>query len=156
MLRWITSSSDQTRRRGLHVGQGRCATVTALLRLSLFYVMYLLFLWSPYTCSPALVDPVHDEWQRQGLACGIIVFVEGYDLQLASKHNLLDSGFYHWLLARASRGEISWLAGGAPCGTWSAVLYNRFPKFNRVFVGPRPWHIEIRHRIKKISTISLL
>ena len=34
-------------------------------------------------------------------------------------------------------------------------LYGRFPKFNRVFVGPRPWHIEIRHRLKKTSTINL-
>ena len=23
------------------------------------------------------------------------------------------------------------------------------------FVGPRPWHIEIRHRVKKTSTINL-
>ena len=28
-------------------------------------------------------------------------------------------------------------------------MYGRFPKFHRVFVGPRPWHIEIRHRVKK-------
>ena len=34
-------------------------------------------------------------------------------------------------------------------------LYGRFPKFHRVFVGPRPWHIEIRHRVKKTSTIDL-
>ena len=34
--------------------------------------------------------------------------------------------------------------------------YGRFPKFNRVFVGPRPWHIEIRHRVKKTSTMNLL
>ena len=33
--------------------------------------------------------------------------------------------------------------------------YGRFPKFHRVFVGPRPWHIEIRHRVKQISTINL-
>ena len=31
----------------------------------------------------------------------------------------------------------------------------RFPKFHRVFVWPRPWHIEIRHRVKRISTINL-
>ena len=24
------------------------------------------------------------------------------------------------------------------------------------FFGPRPWHIEIRHRVKKTSTINLL
>ena len=24
-----------------------------------------------------------------------------------------------------------------------------------VFFGPRPWHIEIRHRVKKTSTINL-
>ena len=35
------------------------------------------------------------------------------------------------------------------------MSYGRFPKFHRVFVGPRPWHIEIRHRVKKISTINL-
>ena len=34
--------------------------------------------------------------------------------------------------------------------------YGRFPKFHRVFVGPRPWHIEIRHRVKKTSTMNLL
>ena len=33
--------------------------------------------------------------------------------------------------------------------------YGRFPKFHRVFVGSRPWHIEIRHRVKKTSTINL-
>ena len=35
--------------------------------------------------------------------------------------------------------------------TW----YGRFPKFHRVFFGPRPWHIEIRHRVKRTSTINL-
>ena len=34
-------------------------------------------------------------------------------------------------------------------------VYGRFPKFHSVFVGPRPWHIEIRHRVKKTSTINL-
>ena len=33
--------------------------------------------------------------------------------------------------------------------------YGRFPKFHRVFARPRPWHIEIRHRVKKTSTINL-
>ena len=33
--------------------------------------------------------------------------------------------------------------------------YSRFPKFHRVFFGPRPWHIEIRHRVKNTSTINL-
>ena len=33
--------------------------------------------------------------------------------------------------------------------------YGRFPKFHRVFVGPRPWRIEIRHRVKTTSTINL-
>ena len=27
--------------------------------------------------------------------------------------------------------------------------YSRFPKFHRAFFGPRPWHIEIRHRVNK-------
>ena len=27
--------------------------------------------------------------------------------------------------------------------------------FHCVFVGPRPWHIEIRHRVKKTSTMNL-
>ena len=31
----------------------------------------------------------------------------------------------------------------------------RFPKFHRVFFGPRLWHIEIRHRVKKTSTMNL-
>ena len=34
--------------------------------------------------------------------------------------------------------------------------YGRFPKCHRVFVGPRPWHIEILHRVKKTSTFNLL
>ena len=33
--------------------------------------------------------------------------------------------------------------------------YGRFPKFHRVFAGPRPWHIEMRHRVKKTCTINL-
>ena len=37
-----------------------------------------------------------------------------------------------------------------------ADSYGRFPKFHCVFVGPRPWHIEIRHRVKQTSTINLL
>ena len=37
----------------------------------------------------------------------------------------------------------------------SSYTHGRFAKF-RVFVGPRPWHIEIRHRVKKkTSTINL-
>ena len=32
--------------------------------------------------------------------------------------------------------------------------YGRFPKFH-CFFGPRPWHIEIRHRVKKTFTINL-
>ena len=45
--------------------------------------------------------------------------------------------------------------------TWQAQNYvarygyGRFPKIHRVFVGPRPWHIEIRHRVENTSTISL-
>ena len=35
------------------------------------------------------------------------------------------------------------------------MLYGRFPKFHRVFWGPRPWHVELRHRVKKTSTINL-
>ena len=27
--------------------------------------------------------------------------------------------------------------------------HGRFPKFHRVCLRPRPWHIEIRHRVKK-------
>ena len=33
------------------------------------------------------------------------------------------------------------------------MVYGRFPKIHRVF--PRPWHIEIRHRVKTTSTINL-
>ena len=33
--------------------------------------------------------------------------------------------------------------------------YGRFPKFHRVLLGPRPWHIEIRHRVKQTSTTNL-
>ena len=36
----------------------------------------------------------------------------------------------------------------APPETESTQVYGRFPKFHRVFFGPRPWHIEIRHRVK--------
>ena len=39
--------------------------------------------------------------------------------------------------------------------TISITTYGRFPKFHRVFVGPRPWPIEIRHRVKQTSTIDL-
>ena len=34
------------------------------------------------------------------------------------------------------------------------IRYGRFPEFIVVF-GPRPWHIEIRHRVKKTSTNNL-
>ena len=38
----------------------------------------------------------------------------------------------------------------------SAGLGNgRFPKLHRVLLGPRPWHIELRHRVKTTSTINL-
>ena len=33
--------------------------------------------------------------------------------------------------------------------------YGRFPKFN-CFFGPRLWHIEIRHRVKKITQLCSL
>ena len=29
------------------------------------------------------------------------------------------------------------------------------PEVSSCFFGPRPWHIEIRHRVKKTSTINL-
>ena len=35
------------------------------------------------------------------------------------------------------------------------IVYGRFPKFHRVLFGPRPWHIEIRHRVKQTYTIKL-
>ena len=38
---------------------------------------------------------------------------------------------------------------------YTIIWYGRFPKCHRVFVGPRPWHIEIRHRVKNTSTINL-
>ena len=37
----------------------------------------------------------------------------------------------------------------------SLSSYSRFPKCHRVFVGPRPWYIEIRNRVKQTSTINL-
>ena len=33
--------------------------------------------------------------------------------------------------------------------------YGRFSEISSFFVGPRPWHIEIRHRVKNTSTIDL-
>ena len=39
--------------------------------------------------------------------------------------------YFHILQARSAR-----------------TSYGQFPKFHSVFVGPRPWHIEIRHRVK--------
>ena len=47
----------------------------------------------------------------------------------------------------ALKGELVVDGVVVPCG--------RFPKFHSVFVGPGPWHIEIRHRVKQTSTISL-
>ena len=34
-------------------------------------------------------------------------------------------------------------------------LLRSVSEISSCFVGPRPWHIEIRHRVKKTSTISL-
>ena len=89
--------------------------------------------------GPHRLGDLHDEWQPHGLACGIIVFVEGYDLQLASK----SPGFDFLSLAassvRASRGEISWLAGGAPCGTWSAARYAGPPGPPPIRSRSGPW-----------------
>ena len=35
------------------------------------------------------------------------------------------------------------------------VAYGQFSEFQVCFLGPRPWHIEIRHRVKNTSTINL-
>ena len=55
---------------------------------------------------------------------------------------------------RRRRGERRRLLGHSERDKWGQHC-GRFPKFHRVFVGPRPWHIGIRHRVKKTSTISL-
>ena len=56
--------------------------------------------------------------------------------------------------------SLSAMPGSSPRSPIAAPAedsaYGRFPKFHRVFVGPRPWHIEIRHRVKQTSTINLL
>jgi hypothetical protein len=89
--------------------------------------------------GPRRPKDLHDEWQRLGSEQGYVVIVEDYDLQLASKHNLLDDGFYFWLLVRASRGEISWMAGGPPCGTWSVARYAGPPGPPPVRSRAYPW-----------------
>ena len=37
----------------------------------------------------------------------------------------------------------------------SAKLIRSISEISSCFFGPRPWHIEIRHRVKQISTINL-
>ena len=35
------------------------------------------------------------------------------------------------------------------------LLIRSISEISSCFLGPRPWHIEIRHRVKKTSTINL-
>ena len=42
-----------------------------------------------------------------------------------------------------------------PVSTPSRLYYGGLPKSRRVFFVPRPWHIEIRHRVEKTSTTNL-
>ena len=36
-----------------------------------------------------------------------------------------------------------------------ALTLRSIPEISSCFFGPRPWHIEIRHRVKKAFTINL-
>ena len=68
------------------------------------------------------------------------------------------AGIFRWMLTSASSGEPSSAPSlGAAAGPGFAVLGVRIAVDfrNFVFLGPRPWHIEIRHRVKKTSTINL-
>ena len=44
------------------------------------------------------------------------------------------------------------------CAPSAVGLYNNIQSISEIsscFFGPRPWHIEIRHRVKKTSTMNL-
>ena len=45
---------------------------------------------------------------------------------------------------------------GSPQGRTLRALYVRsISEISSCFLGPRPWHIEVRHRVNKTSTINL-
>ena len=43
----------------------------------------------------------------------------------------------------------------APLAGTGAPVIRSISEMSSRFFGPRPWHIEIRHRVKKTSTINL-
>ena len=57
--------------------------------------------------------------------------------------------------------EVSWqvslrksrCTSQGPCDSTKCV--RSISEISSCFLGPRPWHIEIRHRVKKTSTINL-
>ena len=60
---------------------------------------------------------------------------------------------YMCTYARARRGAGPLGPGGRRQGAARGTV--DFRNFIVFFVGPRPWYIEIRHRVKQTSTINL-
>ena len=65
----------------------------------------------------------HDQMQHLGNILNINFFIEDYDLQLATNHDLLIDDSFKWMLHRAHTGQIAIYFGGPPCGTWSAARF---------------------------------
>ena len=57
--------------------------------------------------------------------------VESYDLTISKNYTLVDDAFFRGLERHLELGEVTWLLGGPPCGTWSECRYRKTP-------GPPP------------------
>eukprot|EP00972_Heterocapsa_arctica_P038694 5701617-Heterocapsa_arctica.AAC.1 len=55
------------------------------------------------------------------------------------QHDLTKSTFFGWLLWRAQHGQIQWLLGGPPCGTWSIARFSPYPGPPPVRTRDQPW-----------------
>ena len=59
------------------------------------------------------------------------------------------------LVARSSATMLSGHLFGHTSWTAADALLRSISEISSCFFGPRPWHTEIRHRVKKTSTINL-
>ena len=75
--------------------------------------------------GPRRKGDVHKFLQALGGREGVDIRVEGLDLVIAQKQNMMDTQFFAHMVLRFTRSEIQILSGFPPCGTWSKAHFQK-------------------------------
>lgn len=90
--------------------------------------------------GPRRMGDVHHWWSLLSTTYGVEIALEDYDICiLVRQHDLTREPFFRWLLGRAERGQINWVLGGPPCGTWSRARFSPKPGPPPVRTREHPW-----------------